>query len=63
MNTLQLSACFCTMAVEQCKNFYIEYFSASTVFDCGWYVTLQVGQGGPEVSFISPQEQGDRMSV
>nr|WP_299142938.1 VOC family protein [uncultured Vibrio sp.] len=56
MNPLQLSTCFCTKEVDQCKNFYLKYFSASTEFDCGWYVTLRVGQGGPEISFISPQE-------
>ncbi|MEZ9595587.1 VOC family protein [Shewanella sp. 10N.261.52.F9] len=56
MNPLQLSTCFCTKEVDQCKNFYLKYFSASTVFDCGLYVTLRVGQGGPEISIISPQE-------
>lgn len=51
----QLSTCFCTEQVDECRMFYTRYFDAKRVFDCGWYLTLQFS-GGAEVSFIEPQE-------
>ncbi|MDG1819490.1 MAG: VOC family protein [Porticoccaceae bacterium] len=55
MKTNQLSTCFCTTKVDACRDFYKENFSASPIFDCGWYVTLKINQDGPEISFIQPQ--------
>ncbi len=56
MKTNQLSTCFCTTEVDACRDFYKKHFAARAVFDCGWYVTLKIGQDGPEISFIQPQE-------
>ena len=56
MKTNELSTCFCTTKVDECREFYLEHFASKTVFDCGWYVTLKINQDGPEVSFIQPQE-------
>ncbi len=56
MKTNQLSTCFCTNKVDECRDFYIKYFAAKASFDCGWYVTLKINQSGPEISFIQPQE-------
>lgn len=55
MQTQQLSTCFCTKQVTACRDFYIRFFSAKAVFDCGWYVTVSINQTGPELSFIEPQ--------
>ncbi|WP_062262247.1 VOC family protein [Endozoicomonas arenosclerae] len=57
MKTIQLSTCFCTDKVLPCREFYIRYFNARPVFDCGWYVTLKIGRDGPEISFIEPQQE------
>lgn len=57
MQTKELSTCFCTDKVDDCRDYYQKFFAAETVFDCGWYVTLKIGgQDGPEISFIQPQE-------
>lgn len=56
MKTEQLSMCFCTDRIEECRSFYVAYFGSQAVFDCGWYVTLRINHNGPEISFIQPQE-------
>lgn len=55
METQELSTCFCTNHVEECKSFYIRHFGARVVFDCGWYVNLRIGQGGASIQFMQPQ--------
>lgn len=55
METQELSTCFCTNKVEECKAFYIRHFGAQVVFDCGWYVNLRIGQGGASIQFMQPQ--------
>ncbi|RKZ51179.1 MAG: glyoxalase [Candidatus Parabeggiatoa sp. nov. 3] len=54
MKTNELSTCFCTNDVDTCREFYQRYFSAKTVFDCGWYVNLCIGGNG-YVQFMQPQ--------
>ncbi|MGF1734123.1 VOC family protein [Photobacterium satsumensis] len=56
MKTIELSTCFCTTEVDSCREYYIKYFAAKAVFDCGWYVMLKINQDGPEICFIQPQE-------
>jgi len=56
MKTHELSSCFCTNDVDACLEFYKQYFSASTIFDCGWYVNLQINGDGPTIQFMKPQE-------
>ena len=56
MKTIELSALFCTKDVDACRQFYREYFSAVEIFDCGWYVNLRIGEGGPTIQFMQPRE-------
>jgi predicted enzyme related to lactoylglutathione lyase len=56
MKTKKLSTCFCTTEVDSCREYYITYFAAKAVFDCGWYVILKIDQDGSEICFIQPQE-------
>lgn len=55
MKTSELSTCFCTEKVNACREFYEGYFSAKAIFDCGWYVNLQMGKNGPSVQFMQPK--------
>jgi uncharacterized glyoxalase superfamily protein PhnB len=55
MKTKELSTCFCTSDVDACREFYERYFAASAVFDCGWYVNLCIGEGGPTIQFMQPR--------
>jgi len=55
MEISKLSTCFCTPEVDSCREFYVKYFAAKVVFDCGWYVMLKVDQSGTELCFIQPQ--------
>jgi len=57
MKTLELSTCFCTSGVRECRDFYQKYFSATVIFDCGWYLNLRIGQDGPSIQFMEPQGQ------
>ncbi len=55
MHVQSLSTCFVTDKVDQCRDFYTQYFGARPIFDSGWYLTLQF-DGGQALSFIAPQE-------
>ena len=56
MKTTELSTCFCTNDVDACRDFYSQYFAAKALFDCGWYVNLVIGEDGPSIQFMQPQE-------
>lgn len=56
MQTHELSTCFCTERISECRDFYIEHFSARLEFDCGWYISLRIGGDGPSLQFMTPQE-------
>ena len=56
MKTNELSTCFCTNNLDGCREFYKQHFSAEAIFDCGWYVNLQIDRDGPTIQFIKPQE-------
>jgi len=56
MKTNHLSTCFCTNDVNACHTFYKQHFAAKTIFDCGWYVNLQIDEDGPTIQFMEPQE-------
>ncbi|MCG8376507.1 MAG: VOC family protein [Chlorobiales bacterium] len=55
MKTSELSTCFCTNDIETCSEFYQQYFAAKVIFDCGWYVNLRIGEDGPSIQFMQPQ--------
>ena len=55
MKTNELSACFCTTDVDACRGFYTDHFSATLIFDCGWYVNLRINGDGPTLQFMQPQ--------
>ena len=55
MKTSELSTCFCTNKIEACGEFYRHYFAAKVIFDCGWYVNLRIGEDGPSIQFMEPQ--------
>ena len=55
METSELSTCFCTNDIEACSEFYKQYFAAKVIFDCGWYVNLRIGEDGPSIQFMQPQ--------
>jgi uncharacterized glyoxalase superfamily protein PhnB len=56
MRTKELSTCFVTNEVDACRQFYQRHFSATAIFDCGWYVNLRVGGNGPSIQFMQPQK-------
>lgn len=56
MKTDELSTCFCTNDTDACREFYTRYFSAKITFDCGWYINLSIGEDGPAIQFMQPQE-------
>ena len=56
MKTNELSTCFCTNDVDACRDFYSQHFAAKVIFDCGWYINLKIGEDGPTIQFMQPQE-------
>jgi len=57
MKTNELSTCFCTNDIEACRDFYQRHFAAKVTFDCGWFVNLSIGGGGPSIQFMQPQDE------
>ncbi|PHQ31844.1 VOC family protein [Rhodopirellula bahusiensis] len=55
MKTDELSTCFCTQSVDECRDFYTRHFAARPIFDCGWYVSLRINGDGPTLQFMQPQ--------
>lgn len=55
MEITELSTCFCTPHVADCRTFYETHFAAEVFFDCGWYVNLRFGAEGPTLQFMQPQ--------
>lgn len=49
-----LSPCITTTKVEESRSFYVRYFGAKVMFDCGWYVNLEFGKGA-SLQFMAPQ--------
>ncbi len=56
MKPTELSTCFCTNDIDACRDFYSKYFLAKVIFDCGWYINVKIGEDGPSVQFMQPQE-------
>ncbi|WP_321365716.1 VOC family protein [uncultured Desulfuromusa sp.] len=56
MKVNELSTCFFTNDVDACRDFYRQYFAAKEIFDCGWYINLRIGEDGPTIQFMQPQE-------
>lgn len=56
MKIHEISACFCTDHLDACREFYVRHFSAVAIFDCGWYLNLRIGENGPTLQFMQPQE-------
>jgi len=56
-----VSTAFTTDKVEETKNFYIKYFGATVIFDCGWYVNLEFGRESSTLQFMSPQQPEHRL--
>ncbi len=57
MHARSLSPCIVTPAVEASRDFYVRHFAARVVFDCGWYVSLELGGAGQgaALQFMAPQ--------
>lgn len=56
MLTNELSTCFCTNDVAECREFYESHFAAKSIFDCGWYVNLRINGDGPTIQFMEPRD-------
>ncbi|MBD9651179.1 VOC family protein [Ensifer sp. ENS09] len=44
-----------TNRIAASRDFYLTYFSARLTFDCGWYISLELGQG-LSLQFMEPQQ-------
>lgn len=45
---------------DKAKTFYATHFDAQVTFDCGWYVNLELGDGGPTIQFMQPRSPEQR---
>ncbi len=62
MKTNSLSPCFCTDKIHECREFYTKHFTAKIEFDCGWYLSICIGNDGPSIQFMEPQENSPTYS-
>lgn len=54
MTLKALSTCITTNKIDASRRFYTEHFGAKVVFDCGWYINLDLGQSRT-LQFMEPQ--------
>lgn len=57
-----ISPAFTTEKVVETRDFYVKYFAAKVVFDCGWYVNLEFGCKEAALQFMSPQQPEHELS-
>ena len=55
MKVRDISACITTNKLESTRSFYIEHLGARVTFDCGWYISLEFGERGASLQFMTPQ--------
>lgn len=55
MNPSDISPCIIVQDAEPARLFYTTHFDARITFDCGWYVNVEFGEGGPTLQFMEPQ--------
>ena len=62
MTYRSLIPCIQTKHIDESREFYVRYFNARITFDCGWYVSLHLGDAdnSPELAFMSPQQPSDK---
>jgi len=54
MRPTTASPCIMTKRVAETREFYIRHFGARPAFDCGWFVSLEFGEG-LLLQFMEPQ--------
>ncbi|MCA0278947.1 MAG: VOC family protein [Proteobacteria bacterium] len=54
MRPTTASPCITTKRVAETREFYIRHFGAHPAFDCGWFVSLELGEG-LSLQFMEPQ--------
>ncbi len=62
MEISRLSSAFTTSKVDESRDFYVKYFGAKVIFDCGWYINLQFGSESSTLQFMSPQQPEQQLS-
>ncbi|MFC1836510.1 VOC family protein [Thermodesulfobacteriota bacterium] len=53
MDVKLMSVTVCVDDPAAGRDFYIKYFGAKVVFDCGWYIDVRFGRG--DLAFMKPQ--------
>ncbi len=56
MKVNSVSVCIVTEKICEVRDFYIKYFDARAVFDCGWYISLEFGDGSTSLQFMVAQQ-------
>ena len=57
MQPSSVSPAIVTDHVAESRDFYQKYFGARLVFDCGWFINLELGKG-LSVQFMEPVQEG-----
>lgn len=62
MDFNDVSCSFSTEKVQETRDFYVKYLGARVIFDCGWYVNLELGGNVATIQFMSPQRPEHQLS-
>jgi catechol 2,3-dioxygenase-like lactoylglutathione lyase family enzyme len=55
MTLKALSTCITSNNIDSSRRFYTEHFAAQVIFDCGWYINLDLGQSRT-IQFMEPRD-------
>lgn len=50
-----ISPCIVVADTQPAREFYPARFGAKIIFDCGWYLNMEFGKGGPTLQFMEPK--------
>lgn len=57
MNISDLSICFHTARIAECRDFYVSHFGAVVTFECDWYISVQFEGKEHVLCFMDPSHE------
>ena len=55
MQPIDISATIVVEDLDPARDFYTTHLNGRLIFDCGWYIGLEFGKGGPTLHFMQPR--------
>lgn len=61
MRPIDISSTIIVEDLAPARSFYTTHLDGRLIFDCGWYIGLEFGKGGPTLHFMQPQSPAHQL--